>query len=131
MEDLWKYGKIIVRAKLPAGVGTWPAIWMLPTEWAYGGWPSSGEMDIMEHVGHDPNVIHGSAHTETYNWQNNGQMGGTIYVNGTNANFHNYILEWDEDYLKWYVDDVHYATFTNDQQGNYVTWPFDQYFHLY
>jgi len=126
----WKYGKIIVRAKLPAGVGTWPAIWMLPTDWAYGGWPSSGEIDIMEHVGHDPNVIHGSAHTETYNWQNNGQMGGTIYVNGTNANFHNYILEWDEDYLKWYVDDVHYATFTNDQQGNYVTWPFDQNFHL-
>ncbi len=126
----WTYGRFDIRAKIPAGVGTWPAIWMLPTDWVYGTWPLSGEIDIMEHVGYDPNMIHGSAHTETYNFQNNGQKGGTTYVNSTNINFHNYILEWDEDYLKWYVDDVHYATFTNDQLGNYATWPFNQNFHL-
>ena len=60
----WKYGRIEVRAKLPAGVGTWPAIWMMPASSVYGGWPKSGEIDIMEHVGYDMNRIHGSAHSE-------------------------------------------------------------------
>ena len=127
----WTYGRIEVRAKLPGGVGTWPAIWMLPTDWVYGGWPYSGEIDIMEHVGFDPNVIHGTAHTETYNWWNGvPPPEGTIYLNGATSNFHDYSLEWDEDYLRWYVDDIHYFTYTNDQTGNYATWPFDQRFHL-
>ena len=127
----WKYGRIEVRAKLPGGVGTWPAIWMLPTDWIYGGWPYSGEIDIMEHVGFDPNVIHGTAHTEVYNWWNGvPPPEGTIYINSATSSFHDYTLEWDEDYLKWYVDDVHYFTYENDQGGNYATWPFDQRFHL-
>ena len=127
----WTYGRIEVRAKLPGGVGTWPAIWMLPTDWVYGGWPYSGEIDIMEHVGFDPNVIHGTAHTEVYNWWNGSPPPeGTMYVNDALTSFHNYALEWDEDYLKWYVDDVHYFTYANDQAGNYATWPFDQRFHL-
>jgi len=127
----WKYGRIEVRAKLPGGVGTWPAIWMLPTDWVYGGWPYSGEIDIMEHVGFDPNVIHGTAHTEVYNWWNGvPPPEGTIYINSATSSFHDYTLEWDEDYLKWYVDDVHYFTYENDQGGNYATWPFDQRFHL-
>ena len=127
----WTYGRIEVRAKLPGGVGTWPAIWMLPTDWVYGGWPYSGEIDIMEHVGFDPNVIHGTAHTEVYNWWNGiPPPGSSIYLNGATSDFHNYILEWDEDYLKWYVDDMHYFTYANDQEGNYATWPFDQRFHL-
>ena len=50
----WLYGKVEVRAKLPEGRGMWPAIWMLPTDWSYGGWPASGEIDIMENVGYDP-----------------------------------------------------------------------------
>ena len=127
----WTYGRIEVRAKLPGGVGTWPAIWMLPTDWVYGGWPYSGEIDIMEHVGFEPNMIHGTAHSEVYNWWNGiPPPGGSIYVNGATSGFHDYTLEWDEDYLKWYVDDVHYFTYANDQDGNYATWPFDQRFHL-
>jgi beta-glucanase (GH16 family) len=127
----WTYGRIEIRAKLPGGVGTWPAIWMLPTDWVYGGWPYSGEIDIMEHVGFEPNVIHGTAHTEVYNWWNGiPPPGGSIYVNGAISGFHDYTLEWDEDYLKWYVDDIHYFTYANDQDGNYATWPFDQRFHL-
>jgi len=55
----WTYGRIEIKARLPKGRGTWPAIWMLPTEWKYGGWPESGEIDIMEHVGFDPGVVHG------------------------------------------------------------------------
>src|SRR5689334_11617702 len=63
----WLYGRIEIRAKLPKGRGTWPAIWMLSTDWKYGGWPESGEIDIMEHVGYDPGVIHGTLHSDKYN----------------------------------------------------------------
>ena len=127
----WTYGRVEVRAKLPSGIGTWPAIWMLPTDWVYGGWPYSGEIDIMEHVGFDPNVIHGTAHTEDYNWWNGiPPPSWSIYTDGATSDFHDYTLEWDEDYLKWYVDGIHYFTYANDQAGDYATWPFDQRFHL-
>ena len=63
----WTYGRVEVSAKLPSGRGTWPAIWMLPTGWEYGNWPSSGEIDIMEHVGFDADVVHASVHTKSYN----------------------------------------------------------------
>src|SRR3546814_17494242 len=60
------YGRIEARAKLPSGRGTWPAIWMLPTGQAHGGWPASGEIDIMEHVGYDPGRVHVSGHHQAY-----------------------------------------------------------------
>jgi len=65
----WTYGRIEVRAKLPSGRGTWPAIWMLASQNSYGDgyWPDNGEIDIMEHVGFDPDVIHASVHTLAYN----------------------------------------------------------------
>ena len=69
----WKYGRIEVKAKVASGQGIWPAIWMLPTDWLFGGWPSSGEIDIMEHVGYDLGVVHGSVHTEAYNHKINTQ----------------------------------------------------------
>jgi len=126
----WTYGKIEVRAKLPAGIGTWPAIWMLPTDYVYGGWPNSGEMDIMEAVGHVPGVIHGTAHTDLYNWYDGSPPpGGQITVSDYNNQFHDYILEWTENNLKWYVDDTHYFTYSNNNQG-WSSWPFDQDFHL-
>ncbi|ULT24645.1 glycoside hydrolase family 16 protein [Sphingobacterium sp. E70] len=61
------YGRFEARAKLPKGRGTWPAIWMLPTDWKYGGWPNSGEIDILEHVGYEQDVVHISTHTKAYN----------------------------------------------------------------
>jgi len=63
----WKYGRIEVRAKLPSGTGIWPAIWMLPTDVTHGGWPRSGEIDIMENVGYLPDSIFGTVHTERFN----------------------------------------------------------------
>jgi beta-glucanase (GH16 family) len=63
----WQYGYIEVKAKLPEGVGTWPALWMLPEENRHGGWPKNGEIDIMEHVGFDPGKVHGTVHTEAFN----------------------------------------------------------------
>jgi len=126
----WTYGKIVVRAKMPSGRGTWPAIWMLPTNNFYGGWPYSGEIDIMEAVGYDHGVIHGTAHCEEYNWFN-GQPppGGQITFNDFDTEFHNYIIEWDENSIKWFVDDIQYHVYSNTNQGS-STWPFDQDFHL-
>ena len=126
----WTYGKFIVRAKIPAGVGTWPAIWMLPTDEMYGGWPYSGEIDIMEAVGFDHGTIHANAHCETYNWWNGiPPIGGDLFVNDFDTEFHDYIIEWDENNIKWYVDDTQYYIYTNNNQGS-ATWPFDQDFHL-
>ena len=125
----WLYGRIEVRAKLPMGKGTWPAIWMLPTDWEYGGWPASGEIDIMEHVGYDPGVVHGTIHTEAYNHSIGTQKGASIGVEDAMANFHVYAIEWDEDLIRWYVDDVLYFSFNNEHR-TYKEWPFDQRFHL-
>ncbi len=125
----WLYGRIEVRAKLPMGKGTWPAIWMLPTDWKYGGWPASGEIDIMEHVGYDLGVVHGTIHTEAYNHSIGTQKGASIDVEDAMANFHVYAIEWDEDLIRWYVDDVLYFSFNNEHRTN-KEWPFDHRFHL-
>lgn len=126
----WKYGRIEVKAKIPYGQGLWPAIWMLPTDWEYGGWPRSGEIDIMEHVGYDPGTIHGSIHTEAYNHRIGTQKTAQTTVPDANDNFHVYVVEWTEDKIDIFVDTVKYFTFPNDHQGDYKTWPFDKEFHL-
>jgi len=125
----WLYGKIEVRAKLPDGRGMWPAIWMLPTDWIYGGWPASGEIDIMENVGYDPYVIVGSAHTESYNHVKGTHKNAKITISDCYTEFHNYIVEWEANEYRVYVDDKLYFTFKNEGTG-YKAWPFDKRFHL-
>lgn len=125
----WLYGRFEVRAKLPYGRGTWPAIWMLPTDWEYGGWPSSGEIDIMEHVGYDMGRIHGTAHTEAYNHKLGTQKGGQTFYSDAAVDFHNYIVQWDADSVVFSVDDTPYYTFYNEHK-TYKEWPFDKRFHL-
>ena len=142
----WKYGRIEVRAKIPQGQGIWPAIWMLPTDWTYGGWAASGEIDIMEAVNlsdDSPKNIHGTLH---YGREWPGQVSsGTHYTfesSDPTEEFHTYALEWANREMRWYVDDVHYATqkssgwysqimgedgFHQNVPGNA---PFDQRFHL-
>jgi len=125
----WKYGRIEIRADLPSGKGTWPAIWMLPAAMEYGGWPRSGEIDIMEHVGHEPKRIYGSIHTEAYNHIEGTQKTDTLLVPNAENTFHVYALEWDPNEIRWYVDRQRYGSFYN--RGNdYRTWPFDQPFYL-
>ncbi|MET0814849.1 MAG: glycoside hydrolase family 16 protein, partial [Pseudoxanthomonas sp.] len=82
------YGRFEIRARLPPGKGTWPALWMLPTDQAYGGWPSSGEIDIMEHVGYDPNRVHITMHTEAYYFKINTQKTAIKVVDGAMTGFH-------------------------------------------
>ncbi|QEY17206.1 glycoside hydrolase family 16 protein [Cellvibrio sp. KY-GH-1] len=116
----WTFGRFEIRAKLPAGQGTWPAIWMLPTNSPYGSWASSGEIDIMEAVnlkvvtnGSAPEAhVHGTLHFGR-NWPGNVNSGAD-YLLPNNANpaddFHTYAVEWEEGEIRWYVDDVHFAT---------------------
>ena len=125
----WVGGRFEIRAQVPVGVGTWPAIWMLPTDWAYGGWPDSGEIDIMEHVGCDVGVVHGSVHTGAYNHIKGTQASDSISPVDV-AGWHTYALEWDEDTVTVSLDDSPYFTFANDGAGDSATWPFDQRFHL-
>jgi beta-glucanase (GH16 family) len=125
----WLYGRIEVRAKLPDGRGMWPAIWMLPTDWAYGAWPKSGEIDIMENVGYDPYVIVGSAHTEAYNHTIGTHKNGKTTIPTCYSDFHVYAVEWEAKEFRVYVDDIHYFTFKNEGSG-YKVWPFDKRFHL-
>lgn len=125
----WLYGRFEIRAKLPSGTGTWPAIWMLPTDWEYGGWPQSGEIDIMEHVGYEPDSIYASAHTESYNHGIGTNKTESIYIPDAEEAFHTYILEWDEEEYRVYVDNQHYFTFKNEH-NTYKEWPFDKRFHL-
>jgi beta-glucanase (GH16 family) len=125
----WLYGRIEVKAKLPEGVGTWPAIWMLPTDWEYGGWPSSGEIDIMEHVGYDFGIVHGTIHTEAYNHSIGTQLGKSVNVENVSTRFHVYAIDWTEDEIVWYVDGEEYYRIEN-QNKTYKEWPFDKRFHL-
>jgi beta-glucanase (GH16 family) len=126
----WLYGRIEVKAKLPKGKGTWPAIWMLSTDWKYGGWPASGEIDIMEHVGYDPGVVHGTIHTESYNHIKGTQKEGKMTVEDAMDTFHVYAIDWSETKIDFYIDDNLYHTVTRDPKDDFKGWPFDQRFHL-
>jgi beta-glucanase (GH16 family)/ribosomal protein S19 len=125
----WLYGRIEVRAKLPGGTGTWPAIWMLPTDNVYGGWPNSGEIDIMECVGYDPWRVYFTIHTAAYNHMLGTQKGSSTILNDPQNNFYTYALEWYPDRLDFYVDNVKYFTFYKEKD-DYTVWPFDQRFYL-
>ncbi|KJY86934.1 beta-glucanase [Vibrio neptunius] len=152
----FKYGRVEVRAKLPAGQGTWPAIWMLPSENKYGAWAASGEIDIVEAVNlkaqsDSPNAkegelerrVHGTLHYGS-EWPNNVSSGAAfILPDGLNPadDFHTYAIEWEEGEIRWYVDDIHYATQTHHgwysqyvQDGKRVDAhsfaPFNEKFHL-
>lgn len=125
----WKYGYVEVRAKLPKGTGTWAAIWMLPTEWDYGNWPRSGEIDIMEHVGYDHGTVHGTVHTENYNHIKGTQKGDSIQIDSVSDQFHNYAINWTPAKIEFIVDDKVYHTFNNDGTGP-GSWPFDKDFHV-
>lgn len=128
-KQAWRFGRIEVKAILPSGTGTWPAIWMLPEEWAYGGWPSSGEIDIMEHVGYEPERVYGSVHTEAYNHVDGTNFTKVISVPDAEEAYHVYAIEWTSKEIRWYVDDKLFATFTNENKS-YREWPFDRPFHL-
>ena len=125
----WKYGRIEVKAKLPQGRGLWPAIWMLPTKWVYGGWPKSGEIDIMESVGYEPDSVYGTVHTGAFNHAIGTHKVGGVARKDLASAFHVYSIEWTEDKILFFVDEELYHEFQNTKAGS-DAWPFDQEFHL-
>lgn len=126
------YGRFEIRARLPFGQGLWPAIWMMPTYSEYGGWPSSGEIDIMELLGQDPTKTYGTLHF--------GGSGSAHASSGTSytlpsgtffEDFHTFALEWEEGVMRWYVDDLLFLTLTDwHTEGHDFPSPFDRHFHL-
>jgi beta-glucanase (GH16 family) len=128
----WTYGRFEVRAQLPKGRGLWPAIWMLPENEKYGGWAASGEIDIVELVGHEPATIHGTIH-HGGGWPRN-KHGGQSYIlpEGTFADdFHTFAINWSAESIRWYVDDVLYHEATEwKSEGGAFPAPFDQPFHM-
>jgi beta-glucanase (GH16 family) len=125
----WVYGKFEICAKLPRGRGLWPAIWMLPSDKAYGGWPASGEIDIMENVGYMPDTVLAAVHTKSYNHSIQTQRTDTIVLPGLYDRFHVYQLEWEPHQIRAFVDGKQFFTFQNENTS-YSEWPFDKPFHL-
>ena len=123
------YGRFEARMKLPTGKGTWPAFWMLPTDFAYGDWPKSGEIDIMEHVGFDPNVVHISTHCAAYYFKIGNQKSSKLKVPTATSEFHKYRVDWTPYSVRGFIDDVQIFEFTNQNNGS-ASWPFDKRFHL-
>lgn len=124
------YGRVEIRARIPSALGTWPAIWMMGTNRSELGWPACGEIDIMEHVGYDPDRIHANIHTKAYNHVLGTSKGNRIEVKDPWADFHIFAVEWYEDHMDFFFDDSLYFSFQNDGASNHDTWPFDKPHYL-
>ena len=140
----WKYGKFEFRARLPKGQGTWPAIWMLPSDWAYGPWAASGEIDILETVnlgapcaecpgGKDDRVL-GTLHYGGVNPRNTHKGEELFYPPILDGKFHTFGLIWEPDRMIWTVDGQTYATRTSSEwyteSSKEPGAPFDHQFYL-
>ena len=125
----WTYGKIEVKAKLPRGIGQWPAIWMLGANKKEVGWPKCGEIDIMEHVGFNRDSIFGTIHTQAYNHRLGTQRGKKIFIDNPYDAFHIFSIEWTPEKIDFLLDGVVYNHIVNEHKS-IEEWPFDQPFHL-
>lgn len=123
----WTYGYIEASIKLPSGLGTWPAFWMMPSN--YTAWPRDGEIDIMEEVGYNANYCSSTIHCTAYN------NGGTAiehaerFVSGAQTSFHTYAMEWTAQKMTFYQDGKSILTYNNNG-GGYSYWPFDNPFYI-
>ena len=118
----WTYGRIEARMQIPTGQGIWPAFWMLGDNITTNSWPGCGEIDIMENIGREPQLVHGTVHGPGYSGANGV---GNSYPHPDGAafadDFHVYAVEWEPEEIRWYVDDAHYGTVTvDDVPGEWV-----------
>lgn len=127
----FQYGRIEVKAKLPKGHGTWPAIWLLPDSIQRGKpWPLSGEIDLMEHVGKAPDRIHFSLHSQAYNHRLNNQPTFDLTYADVSEKFVEYAMEWDEQSITFFLDQQEIVTFNKKTDDQEEEWPFDQPYYL-
>lgn len=125
------YGRVEARIKLPEGQGIWPAFWMLGDDLAEVGWPQSGEIDIMEHIGREPSTVHGTIHGPGYSGGNSVGRPYRLIANERFADdFHTFAIEWEPGELRWYVDGQHYSTLTPDDIPADTEWVYDHPFFL-
>lgn len=115
----WTYGFFEIRAKLPCGKGTWPAIWMLGSQ---GDWPAGGELDIMEQVGSNPARVFSTVHTTSGSGANG--VGNTVQVTDACLAFHNYQMDWTAQQIRFGVDGKTHLIYRNLGLGH-TQWPFD------
>lgn len=126
----WLYGKFEIRARVPTGKGTWPAIWMMPTYGEYGGWPKSGEIDIMEYVGMNPENLYFTAHFGSDSGSGHKSSGySTTTISQPYNKFITFTLVWSPDKLEWFADGVKYHTYTKTSDDPKV-WPFNKMFYF-
>ena len=122
------YGKIEMRAKLPRGQGIWPAFWLLGSDISKVGWPTCGEIDVMELVGKEPKRVFGTVHGPGYS--GGGGLGKSFYnESGFSDDYHNYTIEWEQNQIRWYVDGKHYETRTSAELGG-KKWVFNHDFYI-
>ena len=125
----WLYGKFEFRVKVPGGKGTWPAVWMMPTYSEYGGWPKSGEMDMMEYVGWDPSSLYYTVHFEGTNGTGHQQSGTHSSTSMPFNKFITFTMIWSPTKIEWYADGQKYFTY-NKPADNPKVWPFNKMFYL-
>jgi beta-glucanase (GH16 family) len=125
----WTYGRIEIRAQLPEGRGLWPAFWMLGTNYDEVRWPECGEIDIMEHVGFEPDSIFGTIHTKAYNHMKKTEKGKKSYIEKPYSSHHIFAIEWTPEKMDFMLDDVVYNQIENEHKSTHE-WPFDQDFYL-
>jgi hypothetical protein len=125
----FRWGRIEARLKLPQTPGIWPAFWLLGSNIGQVGWPACGEIDVMEHVGFEPQITHGAAHGPNYS--GNTPFAGTNFLNeNVDANYHVYAIEWDTNGVRWFVDGAQFYSMTRSQVQNLGNWVFDQPFYI-
>ena len=125
----FRYGRIEARLKLPQTQGIWPAFWMLGNNLGQVGWPNSGEIDIMEHVGFEPTTTHGALHGPGYSG-NTPFMGTHNLGEYVDVNYHVYAVEWDTNGIRWFRDNIQFYSVTRTQVQAYGNWVFDNPFFL-
>lgn len=128
-KKVFKYGRIDIRAMLPKGQGIWPAFWLLPQANTFGGWPKSGEIDLMEMIGHQANRTYGTLHFGP--GPGSTQLGRNFTLSSGifNDAFHVFSLEWKQNQIKWLVDGVEYSSYTSADFGS-NNYPFNEDFFL-
>jgi beta-glucanase (GH16 family) len=124
-----QYGRVEARIRIPTGQGIWPAFWMLGENFEQVGWPQSGEIDIMENIGSEPAVVHGTLHGPGYSGGDNVGASYRLPDDRPFAEaFHVYAIEWESQEIRWYVDDVLFNTITHDDLPG--EWVYDHPFFI-
>jgi beta-glucanase (GH16 family) len=122
------YGRIESRIRIPSGQGIWPALWLLSSDVCRAGWPGCGEMDIMENIGREAATVHGTVHGPGYAGANGIGKAFQLPSGRFADDYHVYALEWEQNQIRWYVDDQLYFSLSPTQVPG--KWVFDHSFFI-